>query len=238
MIYNDLAPKTKDRVEALANKIKEMYPTAAISGRIKHHDSLHRKAGMKEVGYAGLDDIVGYAIIFDNLEDQLGAAKYIHDPPEVKRIYDYGYDDPCGYYAMHCSLDGGVGSEIQLITKRLFVAKEIFGHIGYECLRDLYYKQEHEGDSDELLDAIENVKYLIGSSYKANKKLEGTKAPMAKCDVDSLSEDEKEYIISAVLPQTTKRADAFLNNKINERAEAANGPITNLNPEDIDYLFN
>lgn len=239
-IYNSgKDQQLKDEVEDFVADIEEKFPRTTHIGRIKSAVSLNRKASSADVGFSGLDDIIGFAVVFENKEDCDAAAKLCHDDDRIRRIYDYSYDDECGgYYAYHCLFNGGLGAEIQLITLRCLYAKEIYVHAGYECAREMGLKMESE-PSKELFEHIEAVASTIKSCYVGNLKREGTKQPLAKPDVSILSEEQKEFIIENVRPETKERAIAYLYDMINPKEVEAHSLLAKVkNHFDTSYLIN
>ena len=106
------AIETDDTISKIAKEYISMFPGTQVTSRLKTGFSAKRKASSVDVGWAGMDDLVGYAIIFDNQEDVIKAAKRMYDDDKCLRIYDYEDDDPCNYYGYNCSMRGKVGNEI------------------------------------------------------------------------------------------------------------------------------
>lgn len=135
-------------------------------------------------------------------------------------------------------LAGGLGPEIQLITLRLLYAKEIYTHICYECLRDMNLKMESE-PSDELKKAIEGMGAVCKSCYIENLKREGTKEPLAKPNIDLLSNEEKEIVIENVRSETKERAEALLFDMIDANEIEHHSMLSQIKDSfDIKYLLN
>ncbi len=211
---HDLALDTDKAIAELVEELKEHFPSVQVAHRIKSEHSAKRKASSKEVGWAGLDDMVGYALVFDTQEEVEAAADILKDDDRIARIYDYVDSDPNKYYGYNCSLRADVGSEIQLLTIRLLVFKDLYGHIFYEMLRDVGLKIETE-HSDELEDLIEDIMSLQRSAFAECRAAEGSseKIRCPSC-IKSIDDELKEKILANVRPETKPRAEALLNDEI------------------------
>lgn len=212
---HDLAIETDEVIADLVDELKENFPSVQVAHRIKSENSAKRKASSKEVGWAGLDDMVGYALVFDTQEEVESAADILKADDRIARIYDYVDDDPNKYYGYNCSLKADIGSEIQLLSLRLLVFKDLYGHIFYEMLRDIGLKIETE-PSDELEDLIADIMGMMKSAFSESRAAEGSSEKI-RCpkSINDIDDEEKQLILANVRPETKKRAEDLLYNKIN-----------------------
>lgn len=219
---HSLAVETDEAIADLVEELREHFPTVQVAHRIKSEHSAKRKASSKEVGWAGLDDMVGYALVFDTQEEVEGAADILKADDRVARIYDYVDSDPNKYYGYNCSLRADIGSEIQLETLRLLVFKDLYGHIFYEMLRDIGLKLESD-HSDELEDLIADIMGMMRSAFEECRAAEGTwekiKCPKA---INNVDDDEKQLILANVRPETRQRAEDLLYDKIDAKEALKN----------------
>jgi len=107
------------RQKLISNKIK-----AAISGREKNPASIHRKMIAGHAGFSQINDIYGFRIIVNSLDDcylVLGALHALYKPMPGK-IKDFiAFPKANGYQSLHSTLLGpfGMPVEIQIRTKTM-----------------------------------------------------------------------------------------------------------------------
>lgn len=220
-----LAKDVDSSIASIVNDLKDMYPTMQVKNRIKSEGSARRKASNKDVGWRGLDDMVGYAMIFDTFEDCEDAMDDLSGDPRIGRVYDYADDDELNYYAYHLALKGGVGSEIQIISLRLYIFKELFAHRLYEVFREInQYVDEHEGDKDAER-ALAVAKKMIADAYKEQRDLEGTSTKIdIPTSVLELSDEDAGLLEQFVAKTTKVRFEMLLEGDVDPVTEARTSP--------------
>ena len=229
LAWNDTRKAADDvnrEIRDLVDELVKIFPDVQVTHRIKSETSARRKASDKEVGWAGLDDMVGYALVFDNQKDVEAAADWFKENPKVARIYDYS-DDPAGYYAYHCALKADIGSEIQLESLRCMLFKDTIGHIFYEMLRDTNLLMDSEPNNKELADLNMKIKQAAGMAYRECYDAEGTskKITVPSAIIDKVfSSEDKIKIINYVRPETKARAKSLLYGTIDVKKAAEEDP--------------
>lgn len=220
-----LAKDIDSSIASIVNDLKDMYPTMQVKNRIKSEGSARRKASNKDVGWRGLDDMVGYAMIFDTFEEAEDAMDDLNGDPRIGRVYDYADDDELNYYAYHLALKGGVGSEIQIISLRLYIFKELFAHRLYEVFREInQYVDEHEGDKDAER-ALAVAKKMIADAYKEQRDLEGTSTKIdIPTSVLELSDEDAGLLEQFVAKTTKVRFEMLLEGDVDPETEARTSP--------------
>lgn len=224
-----------DGEEEFYNIVKELTKNikdADISkGRIKGIGSLERKCRDFGLEVADLDDVSGKMIVVKTIEDEEAIAKMIKDDDRVFRIFDYmTSDDSGGYYAIHANykLSNGLIAELQIITVRCMVYKELIGHIFYEVRREMFPKRKDKKYKDLFRKISLTMEDGFNECREADKKQE--KIPYPKFN---FTDKELDLIKDAVSGSTWVRFEYLLDKRVKE----LDAPVTNKEKELVERKY-
>lgn len=207
-LANDAEGEMYDIVEELMSHVKG----ADKRGRIKSRESIERKCRDYGLEVCTLDDLIGKAIIVQTIDDEETVAKLVKEDKHVFRMFDYLNDkNGGGYYAVHANykLSNGAVAELQIITVRCFVYKEIIGHILYEVRREMLPKAKKD---KKYMKTFEKLDEIMEKSYLECRKADKEQTKISQPDLD-FTEDELKQIEECVSDKTYMRFEFLLKKK-------------------------
>lgn len=170
---NEFLNNIKDRI---LERVREIVPNAAISGRIKSVHGIYRKMYMQNKQFSEIYDIYAVRIIVDTIGDCYNCLGIIHDMfnPLPGRFKDYiSTPKPNRYQSLHTTVIGkdGIPFEVQIRTWEMHRTAE-FGiaahwkykvgmtggkdnfNDGLDWIKEMLEAQQETGDAREIVSSI------------------------------------------------------------------------------------